>query len=195
MGLKSSFAGGEWTSQLLSMDHDNLHIPDDEEEVFWAQGALRTAVLDESFIRGNPGRPKQIPRSALFFLEQIYQVRETERARNHDRLNEAMAIAYRRTSQALEGDPNVRRLFSKSYLTHLRDWNVVVTDYLATVPEGDAAEFKAWKHRTQAYLTERKYGKVVENYCRALEKHGDFVRRYSFLYLPPQPQLRERSPR
>jgi len=54
--------------------------------------------------------------------------------------------------------------------------------------EADAAGFKAWKERTQAYLTGRNYGKIVENYCRALEKHSDFVRRYSFLYLPPQPQ-------
>jgi hypothetical protein len=59
-----------------------------------------------------------------------------------------------------------------------------VADYLVTVPEGDAAEFKAWKNRTEVYLTERKYDKIVENYCRALEKHSDFVQRYSFLYLP-----------
>jgi hypothetical protein len=55
------------------------------------------------------------------------------------------------------------------------------------VREADAAGFKAWKERTQAYLTGRNYGKIVENYCRALEKHSDFVRRYAFLYLPPQP--------
>ena len=87
VGLKSVFAGGEWTSRLISMDQDNLWIPDENDEVFWAQGALRTAVLDECFIRGNPGRPKQIPRSALFLLEQMYHVRETERARNHDLLD------------------------------------------------------------------------------------------------------------
>lgn len=188
VGLKSVFAGGEWTCRLISMDHDNLRIPDENDEVFWAQGALRAAVLDECFIRGNPGRPKQIPRSDLFLLEQIYHVRETERARNHDRLNEAVAMAYRRTSHALQRDPEMRRLFSKSYRTHLRDWHAVVADYLTNVREADAAGFKAWKERTQAYLTRRNYGKIVENYCRALEKHSDFVRRYSFLYLPPQPQ-------
>lgn len=184
VGLKSVFAGGEWTSRLISMDHDNLHLPDEDDEVFWAQGALRTAGLDECFIRGNPGRPKQIPRSAFFFLEQIYHVAETERARDHDRLNEAMALAYRRTSQALARDPKVRRLFSKSYLMQLRDWNAVVTDYLGAGE--DASQLAAWKTRTRAFLTGRKYpAEVVENYCTALEKHGDFVRRYSFLYRPP----------
>jgi hypothetical protein len=185
LGLKGIFAAGEWTSRLISMDHDNLHLPDEDDEVFWAQGALRAAVSDECYIRGNPGRPKQFPRSALFFLEQIYRVPESERARNHDRLSEAIAIAYRRTSQAIQRDPRMRQFFSKSYLTHLRDWHVVVADYLATVREGDTAQFKSWKERTQAYLTARNYGKIVENYCRALEKHSDFVRRYSFLYLPP----------
>ena len=183
VGLKSAFTAGEWTSRLISMDHDNLHLPDEDDEVFWAQGALRTAALDECFLRGNPGRPKQVPRSALFFLEQIYHVAETERARSHERLNEAMAIAYRRTSRALECDPKVRGLFSKSYLTHLRDWNAIVRDYLSACD--DASQLAAWKTRTRAYLTARKYlAEVVENYCTALEKHGDFVRRYSFLYLP-----------
>ena len=182
VGLKSVFAGGEWTCRLISMDHDNLHLPDADDEVFWAQGALRTAVLDECFIRGNPGRPNQIPGSALFFLEQIYHVAETERGRSHDRLDEAMAIAYRRTRQALERDPKARRLFSKSYLRHLRDWNVIVADYLRG--GDDSTTLATWKTRTRAYLTARTYiSEVVENYCKAVEKHGDFVRRYSFLYL------------
>jgi hypothetical protein len=171
------------------MDHDNLHIPDDEEEVFWAQGALRTAVQDECYIRGNPGRPKQVPRCALHYLQQIYHL-ESEDAPAESRrcLESAMGIAYRQTRLALENDPRMRRLFSMSYLRHMRDWHAVAADYLATVPEGDAAAFQAWKDRTQAYLTERNYDKIAENYCRALEKHSDFVRRYSFLYLPPQPQ-------
>ena len=185
VGLKSSFTGGEWTSRLLSMDHDNLHLPDDEEEVFWPQGALRTAGMDECFIRGNPGRPKQVGRSAIFFLEQIYHVAETERARSRDYLCEAMRIAYRRTRQTLERDPKVRRLFSKSYLRHLRDWHVVVADYLNSAQDTD--RFAAWKIRTRAYLAKRDYlDEVIDNYCMALEKHGDFVRRYHFLYRPPQ---------
>jgi tetratricopeptide (TPR) repeat protein len=189
MGLKSSFAGGEWTSRLLSMDHDNLHIPDDEEEVFWAQGALRTAVQDECYIRGNPGRPKQVPQCALHYLQQIYHLEfDDTPAQSRRCLECAMGTAYRQTRRALEEDPRMRRLFSTSYLRHLRDWHVVVADYLTTVHEGDAAEFKAWKDRTEAYLTERNYDKIAENYCRALEKHSDFVRRYSFLYLPPPPQ-------
>lgn len=196
LGLKSSFAGGEWTSRLLSMDHDNLHIPDHEEEVFWAQGALRTAVLDECFIRGNPGRPKQVPRCALHYLQQIYRLESGDAPAESRRcLESAMGTAYRQMRRALEEEPRMRQLFSGSYLRHLHDWHVVVTDYLTTVPENDAAEFKAWKDRTKAYLTERKYGEVVGNYCTALEKHGDFVRRYSFLYLPPPPQSTEGSAR
>jgi hypothetical protein len=182
VGLKSVFAGGEWTCRLISMDHDNLHLPETDDEVFWAQGALRTAVLDECFIRGNPGRPKQIPGSALFLLEQIYHRAPTERARANDRLEEAMAVAYRRTRQALVRNPKVRRLFSKPYLRHLRDWNAIVADYLRV--GDDAAQMATWKTRTQVFLTARRYiSEVVENYCKALEKHGDFVRRYSFLYL------------
>ena len=187
MGLKSSFAGGEWTSRLISMDHDNLHIPEDEEEVFWAQGALRTAELDESVICGTPGHPQQLTRCALYYLQRIYHPEsDGAPAESRRRLEFAMGAAYRQTRWALEHEPRMRKLFSSSYLRHLRDWHVVVVDYLTTVHKGDAAGFKAWKNRTRAFLTERKYGEVVGNYCTALEVHGGFVRRYSFLYLPPQ---------
>jgi hypothetical protein len=195
LGLKSVFAGGRWTSRLISMDHDNLHIPDPEEEVFWAQGALRTAALDECFIRGNPGRPKQVLRCSLHYLEQIYRLESCDAPEESRRCLEfAMGAAYRQTRRALENDPLMRRLFSRSYLRHLHDWHAVVADYLSSVLEDDAAGFKAWKERTRAYLRERKYREVVGNYCTALEKHGDFVRRYSFLYLPPPPQAGARSP-
>jgi hypothetical protein len=188
MGLKSSFARGEWTSRLVSMDHDNLHIPGDEEEVFWAHGALGTAEVDESVIRGNPGRPQQLTRCALHYLQQIYRVESPDaHAESRRRLELAMGTAYRETRRAMEHESRMQRLFSSSYLRHLRDWHVVVADYLTTVPKADAAEFKTWKNRTRAYLIERKYGDVAGNYCKALEEHGDFVRRYSFLYLPPQP--------
>ena len=188
MGLKSWFAGGKWTSRLLSMDHDNLHIPDDEEEAFWAQGALRTAVQDECYIRGNPDRPKQVLRCALHYLQQIYHVESDDTLAESCRCLEcAMGTAYRKTRRALESDPRMGRLFSKSYLRHLRDWQVVVVDYLTTVREGEESDFAAWKDRTRAYLAERNYpDELLVNYCRALEKHSDFVRRYSFLYLPPQ---------
>jgi hypothetical protein len=189
MGLKSSFAEGKWTSRLLSMDHDNLHVPDDEEEVFWAQGALRNAVQDECYIRGTPGRPQQLPRCALHYLQQIYHLEsDNTPAESRRCLESAMGTAYRQTLRTLEQEPRMRGLFSSSYLRHLRDWHIVVADYLTTVHKDDAAGFKAWKNRTRVYLTERKYGEVVENYCRALEKHSDFVRRYSFLYLPLQPE-------
>lgn len=187
LGLKSVFAGGEWGARLISMDHDNLHVPDEDDEVFWAQGALRTAVQDECYIRGNPGRPMQVPGCALHYLQQIYHLESGDTPAESRRcLESAMGRAYRQTRRTLENDPQMQRLFSRSYLRHLRDWHAVVADYLTAVPEGDAAEFQAWRDRTEAYLTERKYDEIVENYCRALEKHSDFVRRYPFLYLPPQ---------
>jgi hypothetical protein len=187
LGLKSSFTGGEWTSRLVSMDHDNLSIPDDDEEVFWAHGALRTAELDESVIRGTPGRPQQLSRCALHYLQQIYHLEGNDSPAESRRcLESAMGTAYRQTRWALEHEPSLRRLFSRSYLRHLRAWHVVVADYLTTVHNAGATGFKAWKDRTQAYLTGRKHTEVVENYCKALKEHGGFVRRYSFLYLPPQ---------
>jgi hypothetical protein len=193
VGLKSTFAGGEWTSRLLAMDHDNLHLPDEDDEVFWAQGALRTAELDECFIRGNPGRPRQVDRSSLFFLALIYHVPGPERGRGFDYLNDAIKIAYTRTGRALEHDPKVRRLFSKSYLRRLRDWNIVVADYLGACD--DAAQLAKWKARTQTWLLQRKYDEeIVRNYLTALEKHGDVAKRYAFLYSPTAPMRKEQAP-
>jgi hypothetical protein len=106
------------------MDHDNLHIPDEEDEVFWAQGALRSAVMDEAFIRGNPGRPKQVPRSSLHFLERIYHLEYDDAAdRSRRSLEAGMTTACQQTRRALAGDPRLARLFSPDYLRHLRDWH------------------------------------------------------------------------
>jgi hypothetical protein len=65
LGLKCSFSGGEWTVKLFAMDHDNLRIPDEDEESFWPHPAFRASVVDESFLCANPGRPKQISGSSV----------------------------------------------------------------------------------------------------------------------------------
>jgi hypothetical protein len=183
LGLKSSFSGGEWTVKLFAMDHDNLRIPDDDEESFWPHPAFRASVVDESFLCANPGRPKQIEGSSLWCLEKIYHVDTPTRAKSKDYLHRGMEKGYKQTRHGMDHVPRVQRFFSKSYIRHMHDWDVIVSDYLTICDSpGKVAD---WKNRTETYLLRRNYSQeVIANYLKGVEKHDDVVKRYSFLYLP-----------
>jgi hypothetical protein len=181
LGLKSFFEGGEWTVKLFAMDHDNLRIPDEEEESFWPHPAYRASVVDESFLCANPGRPKQIEGSSVWCLEEIYHVDVATRARSKDYLHRAMEEGYRQARRGMDHDPSVQRFFSESYIRHLHDWDVIVADYLTIC--GDPSKVIEWKARTEGYLRSRNYRQeIIDNYLKGVEKHDDVVQRYSFLY-------------
>jgi hypothetical protein len=183
VGLKSSFTAGEWTVKLFSMDHDNLHIVDDEEESFWPYSAFRASVVDEGYICANPDRPLQIDGSSLWYLEEIYHVNAETRLKSKEYLHQAMENAYKQTRRGMDTNRRVQRFFSKSYIRHLHDWDVVVADYLTNC--GDSMKIDAWKHRPEAYLSRRHYKKeIIDDYLLAIAKHYDVFTRYSFLYLP-----------
>jgi hypothetical protein len=186
LGLKSSFNAGEWTVRLFAMDHDNLRIPDEDEESFWPHPAFRASVVDESFLCANPGRPKQIEGSSLWCLEEIYHVDAQNRLKSKDYLYRGMEKGYKQTRRGMDNDPSVQRFFSKSYIRHMHDWDVIVSDYLTIC--GDPGKVADWKNRTEAYLSSRNYSEeVIANYLKGVEKHDDVVKRYSFLYLPSEP--------
>jgi hypothetical protein len=183
LGLKSLFEAGEWNVKLFSMDHDNLRIPDEEEEFFWPHPAFRASVVDEAFICANPDRPLQIDGSALWYLEEIYHVDAQTRAKSKDYLHRAMQKGYKQTRRGMDNDPRVQQFFSKSYIRHMHDWDVIVSDYLTIC--SDPGAVANWKNRTKAYLSRRAYDEeVIANYLKGVEKHYDVVTRYSFLYLP-----------
>jgi hypothetical protein len=163
------------------MDHDNLRIPDEDEESFWPHPAFRASVLDESFLCANPGRPKQIEGSSLWCLEEMYQVDTLTRAKSKDYLHRAMEKGYKQTRHGMDHDPRVQRFFSKSYIRHMHDWDVIVSDYLTICDSpGKVAD---WKNRTETYLSSRNYSEeVLANYLKGVEKHDDVVKRYAFLY-------------
>jgi hypothetical protein len=93
-----------------------------------------------------------------------------------------MEKGYKQTRWGMDNDPRVRRLFSKSYIRHMHDWDVIVADYLTIC--GDSRKIADWKKRTESYLVSRNYKKdVIANYITAVAKHDDVIDRYSFLYL------------
>ena len=94
-----------------------------------------------------------------------------------------MERAYKQTRRGMDNDPKVQRFFSRSYIRHMHDWDVIVADYLTIC--GDSRKMADWKNRTRTYLLTKKYKKaVIDNYLMGVEKHYDVVTRYSFLYLP-----------
>jgi hypothetical protein len=191
LGLKACFDGGAWTVSLLFMDHDNLQIPGQEETSFWPHSAFRASVVDECFICANPGRPLQVDGSSLWYLEEIYHVDAQTRAKSKDYLYQGMERGYKQTRHGMDHDPRVQSLFSKSYIRHMHDWDVIVTDYLTAC--STPGKLTDWKERAKTYLSTRNYRKqVIDNYLMGVEKHYDVVTRYSFLYLRERNECRAR---
>jgi hypothetical protein len=183
LGLKSSFESGDWTVKLLFMDHDNLRLPDRDEELFWPHPAYRASVVDECYICANPDRPLQVDGSSLWYIQQIYHVDALTRSKSKVYLHRAMKRAYKQTRAGMDNNPKVQRFFSKSYIRHIHDWDIVAADYLTSCR--NANDFTAWKTRATAYLMTNKYKKeVIDNYVMGVEKHYDVLMRYSFLFLP-----------
>jgi hypothetical protein len=185
LGLKSSFEAGDWTVKLLFMDHDNLRLPERGEQSFWPHAAYRASVVDECYICANPDRPLQVDGSSLWYLQQIYQVDTPTRSQSKVYLHRAMERAYKQTRASMDNNPKVQRFFSKSYIRHMHDWDIITADYLTSCR--NANDFTSWKNRATTYLMTNKYKKeVIDNYIMGVEKHYDVLTRYSFLYLPCQ---------
>ena len=101
-----------------------------------------------------------------------------------------MENAYKQTRRGMDTNRRVQRFFSKSYIRHMHDWDVVVADYLTNC--GDPKKINTWKHRPEAYLSRMHYKKeIIDDYLLAIAKHYDVFTRYSFLYLPVQPDVRK----
>jgi hypothetical protein len=180
VGLRTVWSRGKWRVRLVFQDHDSLVLPDSDETVYWPQSAIPGTKLDDCFIVGTPG-DESLDRE-LNCLQRIYRVDRARVAKGQQRLRGAMKRAYVKTQRAMKSNPQVRSRFDKRFIDRLRDWDAIARKYLARngLSDGDG-----WKLRVRKFLKKRGYSeRSIEEHCRALEEHGSFVNKYSFLYDP-----------
>jgi hypothetical protein len=183
VGLRTIWSQGEWCVRLIFQDHDNLVLPDRSQAEFWPMTALPHTSLDDLYINGRDGLNN--PEHELDSLRRIYRVDEALREMGRKRLRSALKHAYLKTQTAMQFDPRVKSRFDERFIERLRDWDAVARIYLARNGSPTATN---WKSRVQKFLQKRGYdSNSIADHCRALEEHGKFVERHSFLYRARSP--------
>ena len=120
-------------------------------------------------------------RGEISFLERIYRVDDTVAERGRKALKREAASSYQRTKHQLKSNPELQKLFAKSFVDRIDDWDVVLSSYFKT--NGDPARMEDWEAEIKGYLEERDYSEsLIREHLAALKHERGFVEFASFLY-------------
>jgi hypothetical protein len=182
VGLKTFWEGGQWKVKIIFMDHDAVTLHGPSEHFFYADSAIPTMALDESYIWGR--NPRHFPGSDLGYLQRIYRIGKAVDKKGDVIARARLREAYTKTRSALQTNQRLRTLFHKRFLDRLLDWDVFVTGYLAM--NSNKAANKRWKDEMKQRLAANGYkAGAVERMSETVEKNRKFLEKYSFLFEPP----------
>ncbi|HEX8843168.1 MAG TPA: hypothetical protein VF791_00785 [Pyrinomonadaceae bacterium] len=180
VGLKSFWSNGHWKVKAILMDHDCLTVVDKSERVFQSLHAFEGISTDARYIGGDLIATRQ-QQTALFFLQQIYRVRENVGNEGKALFYRAIKKAYGATHDAVLTNSKLRNLFNKIFVERLCDWDMIVSSYLKTKSNGAGVE--AWKEKVRTALREKGYSqKLIETHLETVETYSGFLENQSFLY-------------
>lgn len=182
VGLKSCWENGEWKVKIIFMDHDAVTLHGPDEHYFFADSAIPTIALDESYIWSR--NPRHFPGSELGYLQRIYQIDKSIDQKGEVLARQTLRSVYVKTRSALQTNDRLRRLYHKRFLERYLDWDIFVNGYLGL--NGQKAANKRWKQKMEEMLTGKGYKSgVVERMGETIEKNRPFLEKYSFLFEPP----------
>lgn len=182
VGLKSCWEDGEWKVKIIFMDHDAVTLHGPDEHFFFADSAIPTIALDESYIWSR--NPRHFPGSELGYLQRIYQIDKAVDEKGEERARQILRDVYVKTRSAVQTNERLRRLYHKRFLERYLDWDIFVNGYLGL--NGEKSGNKRWKQKMEEKLTGKGYKSgVVERMGETVEKNRQFLEKYSFLFEPP----------
>lgn len=182
VGLKSCWENGAWKVKIIFMDHDAVTLHGPDEHFFFADSAIPTMALDESYIWSR--NPRHFPGSELGYLQRIYQIDKAIDQRGDLIAQQTLRDVYVKTRSALQTNDRLRRLYHKRFLERYLDWDIFVNGYLGL--NGQKAANKRWKQKMEEKLKGKGYKSgVVERMGETVEKNRQFLEKYSFLFEPP----------
>ena len=177
VGLKSYWDGGEWKVKIIFMDHDAVTDHCHFDHFFYADSAIPTMALDESYIWGR--NPRHFPGSDLGYLQRIYRIGKTIDKKGDEIARHSLKEAYVKTRSALQTNQRLRSMFHKRFLARLLDWDMFVHGYLTNGNQ-------QWKQKMRERLQANGYkAGAVERMSETVEKNRKFLEQYAFLFEPP----------
>jgi hypothetical protein len=180
VGLKSCWEQGRWKVKIIFMDHDAVVMPEQDDQHFYAKGAMSNMALDESFIwrRTNP---RILAVSEMGHLQRIYRIGKKVEAKSQKLARVVLKEAYKQTQLALLTHPKLRPLFSKTYIDRLLVWDTLVSGYFQM--NGDEKANGKWKKSMKKLLAAKGYNSTAfDEFMKTIEKHKGFLGRISFLF-------------
>jgi hypothetical protein len=180
-GLRSVWKDGRWQIEMSFMDHDSLSFHSIGRDVYRPHESIKNAWKDGKHIFGGSYGKDYRVRGELELLRRIYRAGSSIERRAVAAFRASMKRAYDRTHDAIQTDPEIRRLFRQPFVERLRDWDELVASYLKT-PHSRPAR-KAWKAAHHARLTTRGYShENAEEHVDTVSRFARFLRRLSFLF-------------
>lgn len=177
VGLKSYWDGGEWKVKIIFMDHDAVTDHYHFDHFFYADSAIPTMALDESYIWGR--NPRHFPGSDLGYLQRIYRIGRAVDKKGDEIARRTLKETYVKTRSALQTNQRLRSLFHKRFLARLLDWDMFVHGYLTNGNE-------QWKQKMRERLNANGYkAGALERMTVTVEKNRQFLEQYAFLFEPP----------
>src|ERR1700741_1092552 len=128
VGLKSHWDKGEWKVKIIFMDHDAVTLHGHDEHFFFADGAIPTIALDESYIWSR--NPRHFPGSELGYLQRIYHIDKAIDQKGDVLARKTLKDAYIKTRSAVQTNERLRRLYHKRFLDRYLDWDIFVNGCL-----------------------------------------------------------------
>jgi hypothetical protein len=181
VGLKSHWHHGEWKVKIIFMDHDAVTLHGPSEHFFWADSAIPTMALDESYIWSR--NPRHFPTCELGYLQRIYRIGKKIDKKGDEVARTSLKEAYLKTRTALQINPRLRSLYHKRFLERLLDWDIFVNGYLAMNSNGTSRSFKK-KMKVRLEKHGYKPG-AFERMGETVDTNRKFLEKYSYLFEPP----------
>lgn len=178
-GLKSVWNNGRWQIRIIFMDHDDLTVAGSRYQYLWPWREVSGMDHDRVHILGGPIGDETIPGEAGV-LRSIYRVSTETGDAGLRGLEEALVLAYDRTQEQLDLNPELRNLFYRQFLDGRRDFDALVPWYLDKNP----SDGESWKTEAAAYLiTKRQYDEqLAAEYAKTVVHFRSFFERLRFLY-------------
>src|SRR5262249_3699052 len=182
VGLKSRWRHGQWTVDIVFMDHDTLQIPLNGRLRFDPQTFVTGMGIDEGYLRTVDPEKGESP-TVEGCLIRIYGVGKSVQAKGAAAFDAAVAGGYRKTRRLTAESPAVRTLFYREFPEKIALWESLMWSRLQAERHG--LRHETWTAHAQKLLQTSGYGpRLTDEWTRAAARAAKFLNRYADVFDP-----------
>jgi len=180
VGIKSVRVNGDWTTQIIFMDHDILQIPGAAR--FTPNRSLAGLELDEGYCFEDEPRGESA-RGIEGCLRRIYRVAPAVSSQAVPLFRRSAAWAFGETHRKMNTEPAMKKTVGETLVLRLNLWAELVRRRLRAARTGISEE--QWTPEAVAFLTAGTLGpRMSQEWITAIHRNLGFLTRLGYLYEP-----------